>query len=665
MRNKGSNLKSIRSKLMIVMSVVIIIPMLILGNRSYVKSKETLQNQLEESMYSKNQTSNYIVDAYFNSATKIIKTSSENDNYRVGISWDDDTQIMYALKSLNENCDYLENVFLGTKSGKMYIYPKENLKENYDPRERIWYQEALKTNDVTWTKPYLSSSNEDLIISPAIRIKDKRGNIIGVLSGSIKLQDLSEKLNSLVGKENINLSIVSEDNKYLVSKDINNINKELEGVNLKQIKENFSEDEVIKTNYKGQNLIAMYKNIDKLGWTIITTINENVIYDDIKEILANTIIITIIGILLALFAAFTYSTKITRPIKELVRAMNQIKNGNLTAKIDVKTQDEIGELSKAFNIMVKNIKALIASANNVNMKLNKSANDLYHISKLSSDNLDMISKTVDDIAEGTIEQAKDCEDAVIKSENLSTNFEELIDASRMMFIKANDVKAKNSNGVRIVKNLQEKNIQTNDSNKRINKAVTNLDSKTVEIESILATIRSIAEQTNLLALNASIEAARAGEAGKGFAVVAGEIRKLAENTSNSTINIKDIIEEIRDESQNTVDIMNEVENIMIEQNQSVEEATVVFDEIKESVSKMNAEISEMNAIILNVKDYKDDISSAIESISCVSEESAASIEQTTKTISDQLESAKEVYQNAADLKTISDELDKEINKFIY
>lgn len=658
-------MKSIRTKLMIVMSVVIIIPMLILGNRSYIKSKAKLQDNLEDSMYQKNQTSNYIVGSYFDNAKKIVKTSSLNSNYELGIKLNDDKKIMDALKNLKQNCDYLDNVFLGTTDGKMYIYPNVKLKEDYNPKNRLWYKDASKADDIIWTKPYTSSSNNDLIISPAIKIKDENGQVIAVLSGSIKLEDLSYKLNSFVSKENINLSIISQDNKYIVSKDIFNINKELEGINIKKIKGNYKEDELIKTKYKDENIIAMYKNIKNLDWTIITTVNENIIYDDIKEIFYNTIIITIIGIILALFAAFIYSTKITRPIKELVRAMNQIKNGNLTVKINTKANDEIGDLSFAFNMMVDNIKTLIGSVNDGNTKLNKSANELYHISKLSSESLDLISKTMDDIASGTIEQAKDCEDAVLKSEDLSTNFEELIDASRMMFIKANDVRTKNSNGVKIVKNLQEKNIKANDSNRRINKAVFNLDSKTVEIESILKTIRTIAEQTNLLALNASIEAARAGEAGQGFAVVAGEIRKLAENTSNSTINIKDIIGEIRDESKNTVEIMNEVENIMIEQNESVKEATIVFDEIKESVSKMNAEISEMNSIILNVKNYKDDIGSAMQSISCISQESAASVEQTTKTISDQLKSAKNVYQNAADLKTISDELDKEINKFIY
>ncbi|MCT4584334.1 MAG: methyl-accepting chemotaxis protein [Peptostreptococcaceae bacterium] len=658
-------MKSIRTKLMLVMSIVIIIPMLILGNRSYVKSRTILQKQLEENIYSKNQTSNYIVKSYFDSASKIVKTSSKNETYIAGIASYDDEQIISALKNLKENCDYLENVFLGTKDGNMYMYPKENLKENYDPRNRIWYQGALKTNDIIWSKPYISSSKSELIISPSIKIKDKRGNIIGVLSGSIKLKDLSDRLNSLIEKENISLSIISKDNKYIVSKDINNINKELVDVDLKQVKQIYNENELIKTNYNGQNIIAMYKNIEKLDWTIITAINENIIYNDIKEILINNIIITLIGIILALSASFIYSTRMTKRIKELVRVMNQIKNGNLTAKVDIQTEDEIGMLSNAFNIMVENIKNLIESANNVNMKLNKSANILYEISKLSSENLDMISTTIDDISQGTIGQAKDCEEAVIKSETLSNNFEDLIDTSRMMFIKANDVKSKNSSGVEIVNNLQEKNLKTNDSNRKINKAVLNLDSKTVEIESILATIRTIAEQTNLLALNASIEAARAGEAGKGFAVVAGEIRKLAENTSNSTVNIKDIIEQIRIESQNTVDIVNEVEEIMLEQNESVKEATKIFDEIKESVNNMNTEISQMNNVILNVKDDKDDITSAIESISCVSQESAASIEQTTKTISQQLESAKEVYHNAADLKAISDELDSEINKFIY
>ncbi len=350
-------------------------------------------------------------------------------------------------------------------------------------------------------------------------------------------------------------------------------------------------------------------------------------------------------------------------MKEIEKKMKLVADGDFTVVMDVKTNDEIGSLSKSFNTMIAQVKDLMATTITVSQEVLNASENLAAFAQQTSAASTDVANTVEEIARGATDQAQETETGVRIANSLSEKFEELSVSSEEMNINAQATLAVNEEGIKTLQELKHTSDISKQSNERVENAIVDLDKSATSINAILETITSIASQTNLLALNASIEAARAGDAGRGFAVVADEIRKLAEGSDNAAKEIKTILDKIQYESKNTVSIMREVKGIYDKQEMSVDKVNVAFSEISGSIGSVASKIRKMNEQVDMLKTEKERIVSTMENISAVSEETAAASEEVTASMQQQSDAVEQVASSAANLSSLAAELMSKLDSF--
>lgn len=355
---------------------------------------------------------------------------------------------------------------------------------------------------------------------------------------------------------------------------------------------------------------------------------------DYKKISTGSVNFSIVGALISLAVGIGIALIITRGILVPVTATNNILKdissgqGDLTIRVPINTQDEIGELGHNFNQFMEKLQGLISDVVAMTYNLKSSAHDL---NRQMSDTQSCLSEQ--QMRTSTVATA--INQMAITIRDVASNAEGASQAADTANTETQDGKTIVMTTVNAITNL------ANDIDQS-SSVVEQLKSDTQNIGTVLDVIKGIAEQTNLLALNAAIEAARAGEQGRGFAVVADEVRTLAQRTQESTHEIEEIIETLRVGAEKTVTVMTESQaraRQSVTEAQNAENSLHQITKAVESISQMNDQIataSEEQSVV------SEDINRNITDINSLSEKTNQSAEQglaassTVSSMSDQL-----------------------------
>ncbi|WP_336076531.1 methyl-accepting chemotaxis protein [Paenibacillus sp. 203] len=376
-----------------------------------------------------------------------------------------------------------------------------------------------------------------------------------------------------------------------------------------------------------------------------------------------SILLTLAGLIASSLLGYLIIRSIHHPIRYLRGRVREIAEGNLAVDIRTFSQDELGQLTADFNIMVSRMKELISTVSQSIGHVNTSAHELTFIAEQTTATGEEMTSGINEIAVGASEQASLTEATSRETMALSDTIEKVNVRNKKMTSLSSEAEIVLRGGMDKVKKLQDHNLQTTEANQLVVQHIEGLAEQMLTISTIVQTINEVSEQTKLLALNASIEAARAGDSGKGFAVVATEIRKLSTMTYESTERINATIARLKAEVSQTLQVMNQTEVVISEQSLIVQESGTVFESIMDMLKEIISSIQEMDGDIGQMNVSREQVISSIIKISDVARDAASATEEISSASNDQSQAYSHLHSAAEQLKQSSQQVSEMISRF--
>jgi methyl-accepting chemotaxis protein len=488
----------------------------------------------------------------------------------------------------------------GVLKGGWYIGPQENHKESVlDPFPYI----------VQGKQVWLTTLSVPILVD---------GKFYGVAGTDFNLdyvQKLSEDVDKQLYGGQGEITIVSYDGLVVADSE----KPEMVGKHFKSLMEGFWEQVLkeIQAGHANARLNTEEKQFEviapiELGrtgrpWSILIRVKEDAVLADAialdKDIAAQgsrnmymQILAGLITCVLAVALLWYASGSISRPIKGTVDMLKDIAEGegDLTKRLEVATQDEIGDMGRWFNVFMDKLQGVIKDVAHNTGTLNEASSNLSEIATQLSDSAESMSGRSSGVAAAAEEMSANMNSVAAASEQAATNVNMVAAATEEMTSTVQEI-AQNSEKARVITDSAV--TQTNEASEEVGQ----LGRAAKEISKVTEVITDISEQINLLALNATIEAARAGEAGKGFAVVANEIKELAKQTSEATQEIKSQIDGIQGSTTSTVDQIGQITSVINEVNEivgtiatAVEEQAATSQEVAGNVAQASKGIQDVN-----------------------------------------------------------------------
>lgn len=468
-----------------------------------------------------------------------------------------------------------------------------------------------------------------------------------VAEESQAITDLFTEIN-----ENAAIYIVKEDQLSEVNRMLSNKQAAFEAMNEK-------DNQVLEL--KAEN-IALSEKLTELT----STVREQVEADTESakgQLIVIMVVVLLVSAALILVITAYISRSMNRSIRKFKNTLSQMTEGNLKVRASAAGKDEFSVFGAYVNDFLERLSEVIQSAQHISETVKQSGEELDAMAKNSNITSSEIGSAVEEISNGATNQAGEIDTASGEIAEMGQVFSEIVGDVEDLGRMAIEMQQVSNESAIFMQELSVANEKTSEAFSQVAQQTYTTNESVQKIREATELITSIASQTNLLSLNASIEAARAGEAGRGFAVVATEIQQLAEQSSSSANIINGIIEELAREAEQTVNIVNEVTKIVENQQEKLaktqERFGVLGDGIEKS-SKETAAIKERTAVCDSARNKVEEI---IINLSAISEENAASTEETTASMMELNRTIEYLVEEANQLKDMANRLESDLKFF--
>lgn len=377
------------------------------------------------------------------------------------------------------------------------------------------------------------------------------------------------------------------------------------------------------------------------------------------------ILAALFSVLLVILVTYLVIQKLLKPLGMMTKSLETISQGegDLTKRLDVQSQDEIGKLASAFNKTLSEIQGIIIGVKETAAHVFTSSSSISSLTTKTAEETQFVSESVQHIEKGATTQTAMTNDCVQTTTGLANNIQHITEIAGELFKQSERTKDAAETGQSVIDDAVDQMKTIDESVQALSETVEIIQSNTVEINSFLSTISAISSQTNLLALNAAIEAARAGEHGRGFSIVAEEVRKLAEQTNEATEQIQALISRMQQEVERSSDRMNISSSYVNKGKEITEEAGKSFLHVLEEIRGIASKLQSITLATEEVSAGTEEMHAAMETIAGASYEAQNHIEDISKKFVTQRERINTMNDSIQQLQESSEQLHNRVNHF--
>lgn len=590
-----------RRKITLSVATILVLLLTTLIVFNYYGAKNSIEGLIEQKIETITNGLKSKVSTWYESKSSFVASAKDLFN---SYNKDENLKIMKALAKEGE----FLSIYYGLEDGSFVSSDDWIPPSDYDARVRPWYKKAASEKKSIVTKPYVDANTKALVVTFASPIIEN-GDVVGVMGGDITLEDITSALSSKEFEDAGYAVLIANDGTILFHPTSEVINKNIGDLHdsLKPLSSEVLQNKkgIFTYSYSGDRKMLAYSLIEGSDMAVLFTAKLKNAFAPLNALTTYSIIIGAVMIILGIAIIGILLSTLFRPIGKLRDLSCDLASGegDLTKRLNFKSHDELGEISSHMNAFIEKIQKLINSAKDSSDENASLSEELTATSREIGIRVQEEFRIVEIISKDGEESLKVADESNTISKKAQQN---LANVEQTLSLTKDNI-------IKTVENIN----RAAETEHELSIKLQDLVQSTEDVKSVLTIINDIAEQTNLLALNAAIEAARAGEHGKGFAVVADEVRKLAERTQkslveiNNTVNLitqsvsdasslmssnSDFIAEVASESNTSQDKIEETATLLKEAMEMTNTATNAVQKMAESTKERIGKFQDVNRL---------------------------------------------------------------------
>lgn len=667
--NFGFNIASIRMRLLLVILSIMLISLSVLTGVSYYFSKQALSKSVDEIAVAIGTDYANRVQASTNEFVIFVQELANNPYIQNG---NDRQQIVNTLSDgIKRN-----NKFTGLNYGDLSGNVLRSQGDTVYIGDREYYKKAVQTKKIAISDPLVAKGTGKISLAIAVPVI-VNGNLTGVLQATVPLDSLNDMVKDIKFEDSGYGVIAAKSGMIIANAQHPELNGKLNLTEKKiepELKLGIAEldDKLIslfKTaiesgkQLKGIHtfinkdipLVSVFTPIDLPGdqrWIMMITAPVAEVTRETGTLSLILFAASIVCILLGAIAIVIFSAKFTQPITKIRDESILLAEGDLRMrKINIHSQDEVGQLAEAFGQMADKLRKLVTQVQAKAETVAASSEEMTASAQQCADVTNQVAGAVCRIAEGSDLQANAVNSMADIVQQMSVGIERIAITGKEISVIAENTAQSTAEGRKTIEQAREQMRTIGTGSETVQNTIGNLAQGSREIREIVTLISSIAGQTNLLALNAAIEAARAGEAGRGFAVVAEEVRKLAEESNQAAQKIAGLIQKNEADMNQAIVATQDSTNGVKTGIEVVESAGDTFKSIADAVESLSSQIHGIMQAIDQIATGSQGLVSSVQNVDKVAKENATETQSVSAATEEQSASMQEI---AASSKVLAD-----------